>query len=380
MTAYEVPFFSFETIQSQSGAAVDAAIRRVTESSTFILGPEVRRFEEEWADYCGADHCVGLSSGLAALQLALRGAGVSQGDEVIVPAQTFIATWLAASEIGATPVAAEVRKTDCLVSARQVRESMSPRTRAIVPVYLFGQLSDPEIAKLGHGPVSVVSDAAQAHGVARYDSASQCAPLAMTFSFYPTKNLGAMGDAGCIITQDEALAEEVRLLRNYGSMRKYVHIRQGSNLRLDEIQAAILRARLPFLDEWNESRRNAASEYLRALKGLPLELPSVESLDTSSWHLFVVRTRNRDELRRWLEERGVESAIHYPTIPSDQVAYQHPIRSGSVAREWASESVSLPMWPGISTSALKVVAGHIASFFDRNPRAAECAATSQGTS
>lgn len=366
MSVVEVPFFSFERILHQSGAAVAAAIRRVTNSSLFILGPEVRAFEEEWADYCGAPHCVGTASGLAALQLSLKASGVRPGDEVVVPEQTFVATWLAASEIGASPMPAAVQPADCLVSDASIASAVSPRTKAVVPVHLFGRRTRlVETARMASsGGISVIEDAAQAHGVAHYRDSSRDSPLAIAFSFYPTKNLGAMGDAGSVVTRDAALAEEIRLLSNYGSREKYVHVTQGNNLRLDEIQAAILRARLPFLDEWNSRRRSAARQYLEALQGLPIQLPPSRGIDESAWHLFAIRVKERDELRAWLSGKGVETGIHYPRVPADQPAFDHVNSPGEEGRAWASEGLSLPLWPGISPKAQRRVVEAIASFYE----------------
>ena len=373
MSVMRVPFFSFERIVHQSGVAVAAAIRRVTDSSLFILGPEVRAFEEEWAEYCGAEFCVGTASGLAALQLSLKGSGVRPGDEVVVPEQTFIATWLAASEIGASPMPAAVQPADCLVSAASIASAVSVQTKAVVPVHLFGRRTRPLLTARMEGSreIAVIEDAAQAHGVAHYRDSSQPSPLAIAFSFYPTKNLGAMGDAGSVVTRDAALAEEIRLLSNYGSREKYVHTTQGSNLRLDEIQAAILRARLPFLDEWNSTRRSAARAYLQGLQGLPIQLPPSQGIEESAWHLFTIRVKERDELRSWMSEKGVETGIHYPRAPADQPAFEHVSSPGEEGRAWASEALSLPLWPGMSRKAQCQVVEAIASFYEKRQVNAE---------
>lgn len=345
-----IPFLDLLPAYHELKPEIDAAVNRVLEGGWYILGPEVEAFEAEWAAYCGAAHAVGLANGLDALILALRALDIGAGDEVIVPSNTFIATWLAVSAVGATPVPVEPDTATHNIDPAQIEAAISPRTRAIMPVHLYGQPADldPILAIARRHGLKVVEDAAQAHG-ARYKGKRIGAHGdVVCWSFYPGKNLGAMGDGGAITTDDPALAERIALLRNYGSRQRYVNEEPGMNSRLDPIQAAILRAKLPFLDEWTERRRAIAALYAQGLAGTDLVLPHVPDWAEPVWHLYVVRSGGRDALQARLAEAGVGTLIHYPIAPHMQAAYSNLGIAGHdlpIARQFAGEVLSLPMGP-----------------------------------
>jgi dTDP-4-amino-4,6-dideoxygalactose transaminase len=284
----------------------------------------VRLLEEEWAGYVGASQCVGVGNGLDALRLALMALDVGPGDEVIVPANTYIATWLAVSQVGATPVPVESDPVSCNLAPDRVRAALTPRTRVILPVHLYGHPADmgalEQIAE--ESGLWLLDDAAQAHG-ARLDGRRVSGRgHATAWSFYPGKNLGALGDGGAVTTTDAVLADRVRVLCNYGSRVKYCNETQGVNSRLDELQAAILRVKLPHLDAWNHRRARVAERYLRAFSGLPIRLPANPAGAEPVWHLFVMRSAGRDEVASRLRSLGVQTLVHYPIPPHRQPAYR----------------------------------------------------------
>jgi dTDP-4-amino-4,6-dideoxygalactose transaminase len=303
---------------------LDAACRRVMSSGRYILGQEVEAFETEFAAYCCVRHCIGVSNGLDALELILRGYGIGAGDEVIVPANTFIATWLAVSRAGAVPVPVEPNELTHTIEADQVEKALSSRTRAIMPVHLYGQPADMDpIRGLAqqHG-LKVIEDAAQAHGARYRGQRAGGLGDAAGFSFYPGKNLGALGDGGAVVTNDDALAAQIRMLRNYGSQVKYYNEVKGCNARLDALQAAMLRVKLVHLDEWNLRRKRAAERYLKAFSRMShLVLPHVPDDIEPVWHLFAVRHPRRDEMQKHLHRAGIETLIHYPVPPHLSPAY-----------------------------------------------------------
>lgn len=356
-----VPFLDVRATYLELSERIDSAVRQVLESGWYILGEEVVGFESEFARYCHAEHCVGVATGLDALAISLRALGVGVGDEVIVPANTFIATWLAVAQCGAHPIPVDPKPGSCLIDAEGILNAVTPRTRAVIPVHLYGHMCDIRtIASALRGRnVSVLEDAAQAHG-AHFDGFAPGAHShATAWSFYPGKNLGAFGDAGAVTTNDPTLAERVRLLRNYGSTQKYVHEVAGTNSRLDPIQAAVLRVKLGTLDEWNGRRRAIASLYRESFR----ECGEISFFDTphlaqSSWHLFVIRHRNRDELRAQLLEHGVETVIHYPTPPHLQGAFAGSFGIGDFpeAESQAREVLSLPIGPHLTMDDAKYVA------------------------
>lgn len=344
-----IPFLDVPAIYAELRDEIDAAVSSVMASGAYILGPEVGAFEEEFAAYCGTRHAIGVGSGLDALRLILLAYGVGDGDEVIVPSNTFIATWLAVSQAGGTPVAVEPDPATHNVTAEAIEAALSNRTRAIMPVHLYGQPADMDaIVALGRrAGVPVIEDAAQAQG-ARYKGrrAGSLADAA-GFSFYPGKNLGALGDAGAVTTDDDELAERVRLLRNYGSRQKYHHDVPGLNSRLDSLQAAVLRVKLRRLDEYNDRRRLVAARYTQGLAA-PLVVPEVPEWAEPVWHLFVVRHPRRDELQSRLAEAGVDTIIHYPIPPHRTGAYAELASANlPLADRLAGEVLSLPIGPHV---------------------------------
>lgn len=304
---------------------LDAAYTRVMDRGWFITGAELEVFEQEFAACCRAKHAIGVANGLEALHLILRAYGIGQGDEVIVPANTFIATWLAVSQAGARPVPVEPDPATCNIDPARIEARITPHTRAIIAVHLYGQMADmPALRRIAdrHG-LRLIEDAAQAHGAMAHGLTAGSAGDAAGFSFYPGKNLGALGDGGAVTTGDDALAERIRLLRNYGSSVKYRHEIAGYNSRLDEMQAAFLRVKLRYLDGWNVQRREQAAIYTQGLSGLPgLVLPFVPDWATPVWHLYVVRTAQRAALQAWLDEGGIDTQVHYPIPPHLQGAYR----------------------------------------------------------
>ncbi len=362
MIATRVPFLDLRAINAELDAELVEATTRVVRSGWYVLGPEVEAFEAAFAAYTGARHCVGVGSGLDALALALDAAGVGPGDEVLVPAHTFVATWLAVTRVGASPVGVDVDPRTALIDPAAAAAAITPRTRAIVPVHLYGQTADLDALQAladAHGLI-VVDDAAQAHGAEHRDRPVGALTDATAWSFYPGKNLGALGDGGAITTDDEALADRLRALRNYGSRRKYVHELAGTNSRLDELQAAVLRVKLGHLDEANASRRALAGRYRERLGHLALDLTP---WGTHAWHLFVVRHPDRDALQRHLDAHGVQTLVHYPVPPHRQAACATP--SGTrfpVAERLAGEVLSLPIGPHLTVADADRVADAVLAY------------------
>jgi dTDP-4-amino-4,6-dideoxygalactose transaminase len=363
-----VPFLDLKPQYRELHEQLDEAYRRVAESSRFILGPEVEHFEAEFAAYCEAKHCVGAGNGLDALHLILRAAEIGPGDEVIVPGNTYIASWLAASYAGATPVPVEPDENTYNIDPVTIEAAITERTRAIMAVHLCGQPADMdainEVAS-GHD-LKVIEDCAQAHG-ARYKGKRVGAlGFAAAFSFYPGKNLGALGDGGAVVTNDAELARRVRIIGNYGSEVKYYNESKGINSRLDEFQAAFLRVKLARLDEWNDRRRQTATQYLQALKGITdLALPQVPDWADPVWHLFMVRHPQRDLLQKHLTSNGVGTIIHYPVPPHLQKAYAELGYSRGrfpVSEKLAEEVISLPMSAYQTAAETSYVVEQLASF------------------
>jgi len=345
-----VPFLDLRAQHLELRVELEAAFQRVLESGCYILGPEVEAFENAYADYCGSRHCVGVANGFDALHLALRAMDVGPGDEVIVPSNTYIATWLAVSHCGATPVPVEPDAHSFNLDPARIEAAITPRTRVILPVHLYGQPADMDaiLAVARKHGLRVLEDAAQAHG-ARYKGRRLGAHGdAVAWSFYPGKNLGAMGDGGAVTTDNAQIAERVRVLGNYGSREKYVNDVQGYNSRLDPLQAAILRVKLAHLDEWNARRSAIAQRYQQDLARCALTLPQVPEWANPVWHLYVVRHPQRDALQRALTDAGVGTLIHYPIPPHRQQAYTHAgwgQGSFPIAECMAAEVLSLPMGP-----------------------------------
>lgn len=345
-----IPFLDLGAAYRELKIEIDAAIHRVLDSGWYILGPEVEAFEAEWAAWCGAGHAVGLANGLDALILALRALDIGPGDEVIVPSNTYIATWLAVTAVGARPVPVEPDPATHNIDPARIAAAITPATRAILPVHLYGQPADldPILALARQHGLGVIEDAAQAHG-ARYKGRRIGAHGdVVCWSFYPGKNLGALGDGGAVTTNRADLADRIRVLRNYGSRVKYVNEVQGVNSRLDPIQAAVLRAKLPHLDAWTDRRRAIAAAYGKGLRDTGLILPHVPDWAEPAWHLYVLRSPNRDGLQKRLTEAGVGTLIHYPIPPHMQAAYADLGLAPDtlpLARDLAGEVLSLPMGP-----------------------------------
>ena len=348
-----IPFLDLKAAHSELLPELKSAFQRVAESGSYILGRELEAFENEFADYCGASHCIGVGNGLDALHLILRAYGIGEGDEVIVPSNTYIATWLAVTYAGATPVPVEPDLATYNIDAQQIRRAITSRTKAIMVVHLYGQPADmDEVNSIAQQhELRVIEDAAQAHG-ARYKGvrAGNLADAA-GFSFYPGKNLGALGDAGAITTNDGELARKIRALRNYGSEVKYQNTVKGINSRLDELQAALLRVKLKYLDQWNSLRSNAAKMYLDSLAYCDLTLPMVPEWAEPVWHLFVVRSAQRNLLQERLHAAEIDTMIHYPIPPHLQMAYADAgYKEGNlpIAERIHDEVLSLPIFPLIA--------------------------------
>lgn len=366
MNTAPIPFLNLKGINDRHRLAFREAFERVLDSGWVLLGEETAAFERAFAAYCGVKHCVSVGNGLEALHLVLHAWGVGPGDEVIVPSHTYIATWLAISHTGATPVPVEPLPGCWDMDPAQVEAAITPRTKAIIVVHLYGRPADhlPEIRVIAqrHG-LPVLEDAAQAHGSTLDGVKAGHLGDAAGFSFYPGKNLGALGDAGAVTTDDDALAHRVRMLRNYGSEKKYVNALAGFNSRMDELQAAFLHEKLKTLDQDNQRRRDIATSYRLGLQGLTgLVLPAADDARIrSAWHLFVVRHPQRDRLAAGLAERGIQTLIHYPTAVHRQQAYaDQPVsqRSFPQAEEYAATLLSLPMDPTLSDQqVLRVIDG-----------------------
>ena len=366
-----VPFLDLRPSHDPLAEGILLDIAELIESNAFINGPAVAQFEERFAAFCGSTYCIGTASGLDALRLALLAAELEPGDEVIVPAQTFVATLEAVTQAGGRPVLADVRDDDYGLDADAVEGAIGSRTRAVMPVHLFGQMVD--LTRLGalasKRGLALVEDACQAHGATRDGLVAGAVGLAGAFSFYPGKNLGAMGDAGALVTGDERLAARARSLREHGQARKYEHEREGYTARLDTIQASVLLRKLPLLEEWNESRRAAAQLYTDLLQGLgDLRLPQVPAGSRPVWHLYVVRTADPAALGAYLAEQGIGTGRHYPEPPHLSPAYRRlGYREGDfpVAERLAAESLSLPVYPGITERQVETVAAAVGRYFAR---------------
>lgn len=360
----QIPFLNLQAGIVELRNEIDSAIARVLESGRYILGSEVEVFESEFAHYCGARHAIGTANGLDALRLALLALGTQPGDEIIVPANTYIATWLAVSQCNATPIPIEPDPATHNLDPAKIEAAITHRTKGVLAVHLYGLPADLDrVANIAHAHgLWVLEDAAQAHGARYKGHRIGSHSDAVAWSFYPGKNLGALGDAGAVTTSDQALAERISLLRNYGSRRKYFNDIQGWNSRLDPIQAAILRVKLARLDEWNQRRLALAEYYLQALDEDAIVKPVIPEWAQSSWHLFVVRSKNRSLLQSKLAAAGIETLIHYPRPPHLQVAYKAlGLAPGSlpIAERLADEVFSLPIGPHLTLSDAAIVANAV---------------------
>lgn len=362
-----VPFLDLRAAYLELQPEIDEAVARVLDSGWFILGKEVEAFEREYAQYLGVKHCIGVGNGLDALHLALKALGVGAGDEVLVPANTYIATWLAVSYAGATPVPVEPDPQTYNIDPAKIEAAITKRTKGMIPVHLYGQAADmgPIVEVARQHKLFVLEDAAQAHGARYKNSLAGGIGDIAGWSFYPGKNLGALGDGGAVTTNNDELAEKVRLLRNYGSSRKYYFELPGFNSRLDEIQAAVLRVKLKYLDEWNERRRSIARRYVDALSGTSLVMPHNPSWSQPVHHIFVVCSKKRDALRTHLERSGIGTLIHYPVPPHLQEAYRPlniPKGSFPISERLHEEVLSLPMGPQMTEEQIDAVIEAVKGF------------------
>ena len=352
-----VPFLDLKAAYLELRTELDEALLGVARSGWYLLGAPLEAFETAFARYVGAKHCVGVANGLDALTLTLRAMEIGPGDEVIVPSNTYIATWLAVTAVGATVVPVEPDEATFNIDPALIEEAVTSRTRVILPVHLYGQTADMrpimDVARR-HG-LRVLEDSAQAHGAACDDVRAGNLGDASAWSFYPGKNLGAFGDGGAVTTNDDAIASRLRILRNYGSSLKYVNEVRGVNSRLDDMQAAVLNAKLRVLDDWNARRTACAVRYRSELAGTSLKLPVVPMWATPVWHLYVVRTPRRDQLQAALRASGVDTLIHYPHPPHRQQAYaDSPVagRSFPISERLHREVLSLPIGPHLSEQQL----------------------------
>jgi dTDP-4-amino-4,6-dideoxygalactose transaminase len=360
MIASKIPFLDLQATYLELKPELDAAVGRVLSSGWYLLGSEIAAFEREYAAFTGSKHCIGVANGLDALFLSLRAKGIGPGDEVLVPSNTYIATWLAVTMTGARPVPVEPIEATFNLDPTRLEAVLTSQTKAIIAVHLYGQTADMDsilhVANQ-HG-LFVLEDAAQAHGATYWGRQAGSLGHAAGWSFYPGKNLGAFGDAGAITTDDDDLAERLRVLRNYGSKVKYVNEVQGVNSRLDELQAAILRVKLQKLNEWNDRRRQIAAIYLEGLSETVLGLPFVPDWANPAWHIFAVRYPKRDQLREYLVLEGVDTLIHYPIPPHRQKAYFGlglQQSSFPISDAIHKEELSLPIGPHLSVDDAKRV-------------------------
>ncbi len=364
----KVEFCSFKPMHDEMRKKLDSAYQRVLDKNYFIHGTECECFEKEFADYCGVKYCVGVGSGLDAIYLILKAMGIGKGDEVIVPSNTFIATALAVSYVGATPIFVEPEITTYNLDPNKIEAKITDKTKAIIAVHLQGRTADMDaINKIAAKyKLKVIEDAAQAHGAKYKGRKAGSLGDAAAFSFYPGKNLGALGDGGCVVTNDKEVAEKVKALSNYGSDYKYHHIYQGTNSRLDELQSAFLREKLPSLDKWNAARRVIAQKYFTGIKNPLIKLPPISDKDYEHiYHVFVIRCDRRDELEKYLNDNGIGTVKHYPIPIHLQGAYADlQLKEGAlpIAEEISRTVLSIPMYYGMTDEAVDYVIEKINQF------------------
>lgn len=356
-----IPFVDLSDEYTELEQEYFTVFKQVMKVGHFILGEQVTMFENSFAQFCGTKHAIGVGNGLDALTLILRAMNIGVGDEVIVPGHTFIATWLAVSAVGATPVPVDVNAHTNNINPELIEEKVNSRTKAIIPVHLYGQPADMDhinsIAKKYH--LKVIEDAAQAHGAKYKNKRAGSLGDAAGFSFYPTKNLGAFGDGGAITTNDDTLAAKIRLLRSYGSEIKYHHEIKGYNTRLDELQAAFLRIKLQKLDFWNQKRRELASYYSELLaENIKIKTPTILNDTLPVWHLYTIQVQNRDKIIQYLKSQDINTLVHYPIPPHLTSVYANTdinINNLTVSEKIAQTTLSLPFWPYMHKSQIERV-------------------------
>jgi dTDP-4-amino-4,6-dideoxygalactose transaminase len=359
-----IPFVDLKSLHSEIKDDLREVFDRVLDNSTFVLGPEVQRFEQEFAAYCGTEHCVAVNTGTAAIHLALAALSIGPGDEVITVPHTFIATAEAITAVGAKPVFIDINPISFTMDPSLLEAAITSKTRAIIPVDLYGQVADMEpILEIAnrHG-IPVIEDACQAHGAEYRGRKAGAFGVAGCFSFYPGKNLGACGEGGAVTTNDADLAQRIRLWRDHGSSKRYEHIFPGLNMRMEGIQGGVLSVKLKYLDRWNDQRRLAASAYDKALADTDIEVPTEMDYGRHVYHLYVIQSDNRDALRRQLSDAGIESGLHYPTPLHLQEAYRFlGYKQGDfpVTERVKSRILSLPMYPGIEPKAVARVTSEL---------------------
>ena len=360
-----VRFLDLNSIHKEIQEEIQEALSVVLDSGIYIGGDSVNEFENNYAKYLGAKYCVGVANGLDAIKLSLMALNIKDGDEVIVPSHTFVATWLAVSELGAIPVPVEPDTDIYSINISQIEEAITKKTKAIIPVHLYGQPVDMDkiiiIAKK-YG-LYVIEDAAQAHGATYKDKKIGSHGDLVAWSFYPGKNLGAIGDAGAVTTNNKEYAEKIRVLGNYGSRIKYINEEKGINSRLDSIQAAVLNVKLKFLDTWNQQRKAIATSYLNEIDNDDLILPNKMSLSDSVWHVFPVRSVNRDEIIKKLKNGDIETLIHYPIPPHKQKIYAHHYLNSKldISEKISNELLSLPIGPHMNFKDAEFVVSKVNS-------------------
>ncbi|HMU46620.1 MAG TPA: DegT/DnrJ/EryC1/StrS family aminotransferase [Chitinophagaceae bacterium] len=365
----KVSFLSFDAVNDLIRSEMHEAFQQVFEGKWYILGESVKKFEKEYALFNSVKHCVGVSNGLDALFLSLKSLNIGKGDEVIVPSNTYIATLLAVSYVGATPVLVEPRENTFNINPEKIEAAITSRTKAIMPVHLYGQCCEMDaIMDIAvRNNLFVIEDNAQSQGASYNNKLTGSFGNVNGTSFYPGKNLGALGDAGAVTTNDEKLAEKIAVIRNYGSQRKYYNEVIGYNMRLDELQAAFLNVKLRYLNEWTKQRQQIAEWYNAALKGIgDLLLPGIAEGATHVYHLYVIRTEKRDALQEFLSENGIGTLIHYPIPPHLQEAYSNlGYKKGDfpIAEKMAETVLSIPMWPGMKQTDIVTVAEAIRKFY-----------------
>lgn len=352
-----VPFVDLKAQYQDIQQKLDAAVLAVFQRGDFILGQDVTLFEQEFAQFCGVDYAIGVDSGLSAIDMALRAFDIGEGDEVITVANTYIATALGISASGTTPILVDCDPQTYNIDVGQIEAAITAKTRAIIPVHLFGQTAamDPILEIAQRHNLLVFEDAAQAHGAYYKTKRAGSMSDAAMFSFYPGKNLGAYGDAGMVVTNDAEATAKLRMLRNYGQRKKYHHDVKGYNRRLDTIQAAILRVKLPYIDQWNAARKLHAAYYTKQLQDTTFGLPVVADESSSVWHLYVIRTTKRNTLQKYLADHNISTGIHYPIPIHMQLAYSemnHLQGKFPLAEQYAGESLSLPMFAELSREQL----------------------------